>query len=180
MTVLGGAADSIIATTTTGGAPSALCYNPRDNKVYCAGSNSVAVISGASDQVFGTIEVGESPCDFVWNPVQNRVHVADLVGSCISVLRDSPHPGVFGSGAEVLNRRPGASTIIRGVLYAQKASSHKPQAALLLDISGRKVLDLKPGANDVRVLASGVCFVRERGDSREQGGAGVRKVVVTR
>jgi len=31
---------------------------------------------------------------------------------------------------------------------------------MLLDISGRKVLDLKPGANDVRQLAPGVYFVR--------------------
>jgi hypothetical protein len=33
--------------------------------------------------------------------------------------------------------------------------------AVLLDACGRKVLDLKPGANDVRALAPGVYFVRE-------------------
>ena len=32
--------------------------------------------------------------------------------------------------------------------------------AELLDITGRKVLDLEPGVNDVRALAPGVYFVR--------------------
>jgi hypothetical protein len=43
------------------------------------------------------------------------------------------------------------------------------------------VLDLKPGANDVRALAPGVYFVREQ-DSRGQGfeDSRVNKVVVTR
>ncbi len=46
----------------------------------------------------------------------------------------------------------------------------------LLDIGGRKVLDLHPGANDVRSLAPGVYFVRE---AQAQAQA-VRKIVVTR
>jgi hypothetical protein len=31
---------------------------------------------------------------------------------------------------------------------------------VLLDVSGRKVLDLRPGRNDVRALPAGVYFVR--------------------
>jgi hypothetical protein len=48
--------------------------------------------------------------------------------------------------------------------------------AELHDISGRRVMDLRPGANDVRGLAPGVYFVRE---AQAQAQA-VRKVVVTR
>jgi len=48
----------------------------------------------------------------------------------------------------------------------------------LLDISGRKVMGLHPGANDVRMLAPGVYFVREA-QARAQAQA-VRKVVVAR
>jgi len=44
-------------------------------------------------------------------------------------------------------------------------------------ISGRKVLDLKPGPNDVRSLAPGVYFVREA-QTQAQAQA-VRKVVIT-
>jgi hypothetical protein len=53
-------------------------------------------------------------------------------------------------------------TIIRGVLFLPEARSERREArGELLDIGGRKVLGLKPGANDVRHLASGVYFVCE-------------------
>jgi CubicO group peptidase (beta-lactamase class C family) len=65
-------------------------------------------------------------------------------------------------------------TIARGVLLLPKRTSSSPSTNWLLDIAGRKVLDLHPGANDVRTLAPGVYFVRE-----VQAQA-VRKVVVTR
>jgi hypothetical protein len=48
--------------------------------------------------------------------------------------------------------------------------------AVLLDISGRKVLDLLPDANDVRHLASGVYFVREA----QALAQAVRRVIITR
>jgi hypothetical protein len=48
----------------------------------------------------------------------------------------------------------------------------------LLDVSGRKVLDLRPGANDVRALAPGVYFVRPASSVRRQA-SGVTKVVLT-
>jgi len=69
-------------------------------------------------------------------------------------------------------------TLIRGVLWLPPASSQKPQAASLLDISGRKVLDLHPGANDVSRLVPGVYFVRAV--SGELLAVGGQKVVLTR
>jgi hypothetical protein len=42
------------------------------------------------------------------------------------------------------------------------------------------VLDLHPGANDVRALAAGVYFVCEGAGRREQGGDRISKIVVTR
>ena len=68
------------------------------------------------------------------------------------------------------------ATIVHGVLYLAGAASRKPQASGLLDISGRKVLDLRPGANDVGHLSPGVYFVRE---AQAQAQA-TRKVVITR
>jgi hypothetical protein len=71
-------------------------------------------------------------------------------------------------------------TVVRGVLCLPAASSSKPQTSgCLLDISGRKVLDLKPGANDVSRLAPGVYFVKgpEVEDGRRMA---VRKVVLTK
>jgi len=52
--------------------------------------------------------------------------------------------------------------------------------AVLLDISGRKVLDLKPDANDILALASGVYFVREAQAQAQAQAQAVRKLVITR
>jgi hypothetical protein len=92
-----------------------------------------------------------------------------------------PFPGVQEpSNGEVrrMNRLP---TVVRGVLELEVGSrQHTAYRAELLDISGRKVLDLRPGPNDVSRLAPGVYFILGEG-SRGQGLAGSsRKVIVTR
>jgi hypothetical protein len=72
-----------------------------------------------------------------------------------------------------------SATVVRNVLFLPKMGT-VPSGTVpifgpsLLDASGRKVMDLRPGANDVRVLAPGVYFVRE---AQAQA---IRKVVVTR
>ena len=43
MTVIDGATNSVLATVTAGARPYALCYNPQNNKVYCANSGNAAV-----------------------------------------------------------------------------------------------------------------------------------------
>ena len=70
------------------------------------------------------------------------------------------------------------ATFVRGVLGAVDRRQNTGYGADLLDISGRKVLDLKPGANDVRALAPGVYFVRAA-QAQAQAHA-VWKVVITR
>ena len=69
---------------------------------------------------------------------------------------------------------------MRGVLFLPEAAGHRPQAASLLDISGRKVLDLRLGANDVRALAPGVYFVRRSKTEDGRPTADISKVVVAR
>jgi hypothetical protein len=70
-----------------------------------------------------------------------------------------------------------SATVVRRVLYLPR-SLDPSISSRLLDIGGRQVMGLKPGANDVRALAPGVYFVRE---AQEQAQAqAVRKVVVTR
>ncbi len=73
---------------------------------------------------------------------------------------------------EVLVTNSGA-TIVRGVLFLTETAS-------LLDISGRKVMNLMPGANDVGRLAPGVYFVRAEPQAASLKPQAVRKVVVTR
>jgi hypothetical protein len=67
-----------------------------------------------------------------------------------------------------------AATVIRRALRLQEHAS--PSTSCLSDVSGRKVLDLKPGANDVRMLAPGVYFVR--GVRAQAQAQAIRKVIV--
>jgi hypothetical protein len=63
-------------------------------------------------------------------------------------------------------------TIVRNVLFLPP-SLLTPHSSLL-SAAGRKVLALRPGANELRSLAAGVYFVRE------PRAAAVHKVVVMR
>jgi hypothetical protein len=63
------------------------------------------------------------------------------------------------------------ATVVRGVLLLPPASGvGRDASSVLLDISGRRLIDLHPGANDVTALAVGVYFVRSA--------VGVRKVIL--
>jgi len=100
--------------------------------------------------------------------------------------RDPTHPDIGadeitgGAVEEAPSAEAGmtvAATVVRGVLFLSRSLDPSIPRSLL-DVSGRKVLDLKPGANDVRALAPGVYFVRE---AQAQAQAQVvRKIVVTR
>jgi parallel beta-helix repeat protein len=66
------------------------------------------------------------------------------------------------------------ATIVRGVLRLQPSANSSHQTAGLLDIGGRKVMDLEPGLNDIRQIAPGIYFVRREENST------TTKVVVQR
>ncbi len=90
-----------------------------------------------------------------------------------SGVEETPNAGV-----RTTNRR---ATVVRYILYLPPASGVGLQtSSVLLDISGRKVLDLQPGTNDVRGLAPGVYFVREEPQAASLQSQAIRKVVVTR
>jgi len=67
-------------------------------------------------------------------------------------------------------------TVVRGVLLLP-ASSLRLHPSSLFDMTGRAVMSLRPGANDVRGLAPGVYFVTENGARRTVHAS---KVVLTR
>ncbi|MBM3315391.1 hypothetical protein FJY71_06075 [candidate division WOR-3 bacterium] len=72
-------------------------------------------------------------------------------------------------------------TIVRGVLFlgaGKRGQSTTGQSlVLLLDAAGRKVMELRPGANDARHLSPGVYFVRT---ANSEGRAANTKVVIQR
>lgn len=92
-----------------------------------------------------------------------------------------PFPGVEASPSALTPKTRTEATIIRGelLLDAVAGRPHSACATGLLDIGGRKILDLHPGANDVRSLAPGVYFYRE---PSANGGerCTVSRIIITR
>jgi hypothetical protein len=73
--------------------------------------------------------------------------------------------------------KPAGATIARAVLYVPESAIRHSTLALL-NCTGRKVMDLQPGENDIRHISPGVYFVREASNV-EREASSVRKVVVT-
>ena len=84
--------------------------------------------------------------------------------------------GIREGGVGRLGPAASRATVIGRVLFLEgdcPRTGTVPKA-ILLDVSGQKVLELHPGPNDVRVLVPGVYFVMADKEN------GAEKVVVTR
>ncbi len=114
------------------------------------------------DSVAGFFVQSEGPVSF--NPIVCQFIASPLVGA----------EEVAGCGLRVAS----SATIVHGVLVLEARGERREARAELLDAMGRKVFDLKPGANDVSGLAPGVYFVRAV--SRELSAVSCRKVVLAR
>ncbi len=173
-------------------------YNARNDKLYLGDRDlDVAVVDCRYDSVVARFEGASRPRVMAWNAIDNRVYVTRRRAD-IWVYRDDP-VGVEEKpeGAELRVERK-TPTIVRGVLNLAEDGTRSEFGAnsvmSLVDITGRKVMDLKPGENDVRHLAPGVYFVtpspqpsppegertKERGLRSAVGGkrSAVRKVIV--
>jgi hypothetical protein len=87
-----------------------------------------------------------------------------MVAACLATLARGDEwvdlaeravPQAAGSGHQ--------TTVVREVLYLSERTSSRQGTCRLLDAAGRKMLDLKPGANVVAGLTPGVYFVRGNG-----------------
>jgi hypothetical protein len=168
-------ADEAITDTINADYSGAGLLDDRNDKLYLRYGT---VVDCRYDSVVATLPPGsQDPRCMAWDAIDNRVFQATT--SRLYVYRDD-FTGV--ADKPVGTRTQRLPTIIRGVLYLPDAVGGERSAvsAHLLDISGRKVLDLKPGPNDVRALAPGVYFVREGLGARCEGLGKTQKVVVTR
>jgi len=82
-----------------------------------------------------------------------------------------------GQPAATRAARPAAS-IVGSVLFLPVATNSKAPGRLL-DAAGRKVTELRPGANDVSRFAPGIYFVRIASGVKRDASA-ITKLVVTR
>jgi hypothetical protein len=72
------------------------------------------------------------------------------------------------------------ATIVRGILRFLPTAGSSQQTAELLDITGRRVMDLVPGPNDIRNVSPGVYFVRKPETEDGRPRTAVRKIVIQR
>jgi hypothetical protein len=186
--VIDAAHDSVVASLTVGGYPNAFVYSAHNDWMYFTrrNDNIVATIDGVSNQIVDSVIVDAGPTYLVLNPQQHRVYSANMWSSDVSVISDSAL-GIMEQRQLAVRGPQHAATIVRGMLVLGAVDSRQKTAyraapsdggrcGQLLDAAGRKVLDLRSGANDVSRLAPGVYFVRE---AQAQAQA-VRKVVIQR
>ena len=156
VTVVDCTADTVLTEVSTYRPISALLYEPLYNNVYCISQDSgdVTVIDCSEDTVLVTIGVGGGPSAFCCNPEYDRVYVANADDSTIAVIRAGP------VGVE---ERIVTSPAQPHGLFARDVLDLGGQAtAELLDISGRKLVELEPGINDIRHVAPGVYLARQK------------------
>jgi YVTN family beta-propeller protein len=170
--VLDGTGDSIITKVNVGASPYNVAYSERTGLAYVGvNARHLVLIDGATNEVRKTVPSGVRSEVFALNPTGGRVYAISAYSSDISVIVDSL-TGIEESPKPQASSHKLVPTIIRGILFLP-SSSPSLHPSSLLDVSGRKVLDLTPGANDVRGLRAGVYFIRE---AQAQA---VTKVVVT-
>ena len=164
---------TVVDTVSAGYSNSGL-MDDRNDKLYLRDGE---VVDCRYDSIVTQLDSINPRC-MAWDAIDNRVFQATT--SRLYVYRDDPY-GVEEQRVELREQR--FATIVRGVLFlprdglgTRSGLSDNPvmSRAALLDISGRKVLDLRPGRNDVRALPAGVYFVRHVVDNR------TTKVVVER
>jgi hypothetical protein len=121
--------------------------------------------------------LGGNLYDIQLDPIRRRIFVTGDTDK-VFVLHDSGYAAVQetpNAEGRAMNVSP---TIVHGVMFVPKNAS--PSASHLLDIGGRQVMALKPGANDVSRLSPGVYFFRSEPSAVSRQPSDVTKVVVTK
>jgi hypothetical protein len=143
-------------------------FGRADDGVYYYGGNSIRAAAGSAVDAFA---VYQSWTDEAGGRQYGNYRVWGKMGPFDGV-DEAPHAG--------LRTTEPFGTIVRGVLFLpgdMTQTSDRAPRPILLDITGRKVTDLRPGANDVSRLAPGVYFVHSTFDNRQSK---MTKVIVTR
>jgi DNA-binding beta-propeller fold protein YncE len=159
----------------------ALLLDTIADKLYSLSDTMIQVIDCNTSQLLECLSTRSGGGGLVWNPVNRRVYVSMPSESEILVFYDSTIAGIAEApGDEVRTTR--LPSIVRGVLEMPAGkpgqSTMGQSLVFLLDITGRKVLTLKPGLNDISHVAAGVYFVRGLGSGNR--GQGTHKVVIQR
>jgi hypothetical protein len=147
--------------------------NPNGPSAPAPWDNSLIIYDTQLDSVAAVYEdLPSVPLAAVPNPEERCIYV--MCPDVALVYPDAPAgiEEMMNNEREVMNA--GAS-VFRDVLLFQPESGHgRIVTCELLDVSGRRVKELRPGANDVRALSPGIYFMHT-----EARGL-TRKIIITR
>ena len=166
--VIDAVADTLVRALPTMSGPQGMCWSPLTDLVYVAAtfSDRLAVVEGDGSQVRRFFHVGEDP--YVLLPVarHERLYVGHFASDMVYVVKDRAG-GIEESASGEVRRANWVATVVGDVLRLPGLAGHEPDAPggigscpCLLDATGRRVMELAPGENDVAHLAPGVYFVR--------------------
>lgn len=155
--------------------PAALGYDGASGLVYCCrpSDDKIMFIDSRTDSVIDSLSPCLHPCSFVMVPSHSRVYVGNGGNSFIPVIRSDP-PGVAEATLPSAQKKSTGPTIV-----SRSSPLVIQQPSVLLDAVGRKVLDLRSGANDLRALVPGIYFIREEPQAAGLKPQSVRKVALT-
>jgi YVTN family beta-propeller protein len=125
----------------------ALAWSPLTNLVYCAG-DMLSIVTGDGVRVVTRLTVGWGPLSLVLAWPQHLLYVGHANTRMVYVVRDER--GVSEGHAGVTGRSHPRPTVLAA------ATLETDGAGVLVDVSGREVLKLVAGENDLRRLAPGV------------------------
>jgi len=183
--VIDATCDTVVARIGTSLVYGCACLDATGKYLFCGGSrrdSTLKVYDTRFDSLVAAYPHTPSVAAIVSNPDQHCIYVG--CQDVILVYPDAP-PGI----EEAMNDERGGMnwepSIVRGLLELGAVDSRQQTAygAEFLDVGGRKVMDLKTGANDVRGLAPGVYFVREAQAQAQAAGSklqAIRRVVLVR
>ena len=143
-----------------------LFHMPYPVRFNCAGESTLVVFHPQDTPALDTFMLAAEPLSVTPDPdnwVLDSCHVT---------------AGIEEGENSELRREKAGPTIVRGVLFMEARGEKREARSELLDISGRIVLSLKPGPNDISRLTPGVYFVREA--QAQAHAQAVHKVVVQR
>jgi YVTN family beta-propeller protein len=82
-------ASNVISTVDVGQRPSVLAFNPSNDNIYVANTNSndVSVIESSTNAVISTVEVGDGPSVLAFNPSNDNIYVTNPVSDDVSVIQ---------------------------------------------------------------------------------------------
>jgi DNA-binding beta-propeller fold protein YncE len=156
------------------------CLDHAGRYLFCPSryDSSLRIYDTQADSLVAIYQHLPYPVAIASSPEQHCIYVG--CSDVILVYPDVP-PGVEEtSSAEVRATKSGPTVVSRMLFVQRERGPWTGDRSALLNVSGRKVMDLKPGANDLRGLPSGVYFLR--GPRTEDGRpcAAVHRVVIAR